>query len=138
MYDDINTHTAPVPVTPATHRREYLSVQGILERGWTRTMVDDLLGEPDEYWDNPYYRSAAPCRMYLRTRLEATEATPEFAERLAKANARRRGKDYSPVLTKKYGTPGAGLPDAAEAMFTLNRYGSTGRALQSTRPRSTS
>jgi hypothetical protein len=122
MYDQIQTPIATVPVVQPTRQPEYVSVQGILERAWTRTMIDALLGEPDEEWENPYYRSAAPCRMYLRTRLEATEATPDFTERLEKANARRRGKDYTPALVRKYGTPTAAMAGAAESLFALNRY----------------
>jgi hypothetical protein len=105
--------------TGGTHQ---LILRSILERGWTRSMVDDLLGEPDEWRDNPKYRSAAPMRLYLYRRVVEMEATAEFAERLAKANARRQGKDYTPTLVKKYGAPHTGLADAAESLFALNRY----------------
>jgi hypothetical protein len=122
MKDDSHTHTALAGASQPARPPEYLSMQGVLERGWTRIMVDTLLGEPDDWRDNPKYRSAAPMRLYDHARVVLAEATVGFEERLEKANARRRGKDYNPALVKKYGDPGGGLLDAAEAMFALNRY----------------
>ena len=119
MYDQIQIQSPPVPVARSTR---YLSMKGIIERGWTRTMIDSLLGQPDEEWANPYYRSAPPCRMFLQARVEAAEATTEFAARIEKVNARRSGKDYTPTFVRKYGTTAAALAEAAEGLFALNRY----------------
>lgn len=33
----------------------HASMQALKARGWTATMIDDLLGEPDHYADNPHY-----------------------------------------------------------------------------------
>lgn len=100
----------------------YASMQALKERGWTATMIDDLLGEPDDYADNPHYKSAAPCKLYDLGRVTKAEATAEYATRLAKLRARRRGKDHTPAFSRKYGVPSAGLVDAAEGLFSLNRY----------------
>lgn len=116
------TSLDPMPGLRKTGGTRQLILRSVLARGWTRMMVDDLLGEPDDRRDNPKYRSAAPMRLYDYERIVAAEATPEFADRLEKANARRRGRDYTPALVKKYGDPKGGLLDAAEAMFALNRY----------------
>jgi hypothetical protein len=120
--DATRTSSNRAPGLAKTGGTHQLTLQSILERGWTRSMVDALLGEPDDWRDNPKYRSAAPMRLYLYKRVVEMEATPDFAERLEKANVRRRGKDYTPALAKKYGDPAAGVYDAAEALFTLNRY----------------
>jgi hypothetical protein len=121
MTEQTQSSDATVPTTNTSAYRQ-LTLQSVLERSWTRTMVDDLLGDPDDWRDNPKYRSGPPMRLYDYDRVVAAEATPEFTVRLAKANSRRRGKDYTPALAKKYGIPSTGLPDAAEALFSLNRY----------------
>jgi hypothetical protein len=42
------------------------SVAGLCCRGgWTRRLIDTLLGEPDKLARNPHYASAAPMRLYL-------------------------------------------------------------------------
>jgi len=101
-----------------------LSTQAILDRGWTGTMIRALLGEPDEYAPNPRYRSAAPCRLYDIDRITRAEATEAYAQRVAKLEARRRGKDYQSDFRRRYGdaTSPAALNDVAEGLFNLNRY----------------
>jgi hypothetical protein len=54
------------------------------ERGWTESMIRDLLGEPDTTRDNPYYKCAYPMRLWRLQRAEAIEVTPEFAARRAR------------------------------------------------------
>jgi len=57
-------------------------------------MVQHLLGEPDQRVVNPYYRTAAPMRLYRAARVLAAEQSPSFAERAAKAAARSaRGRE---------------------------------------------
>ena len=58
---------------------------GLKERGWTESMIRDLLGEPDLMVDNPHYKSAAPMRLWRLQRAEAIEASPEFAARRERA-----------------------------------------------------
>jgi hypothetical protein len=77
-------------------------------------MVDDLLGDPDALRNNPKYRFAAPMRLYSLGRLVQVEARAEFVEALEKLKARRRGKDHTQTLIRKYGLPSAALADAAE------------------------
>ena len=62
---------------------------GLKERGWTEAMIRDLLGKPDTLRDNPHYKSAAPMRLWRLQHVEAVEATPEFAQRKARANGQR-------------------------------------------------
>jgi hypothetical protein len=66
------------------------SVAGLCCRGgWTRRLIDQLLGEPDKLARNPHYASAAPMRLYLIERVAEVEQTPEYQIALAKLGPRR-------------------------------------------------
>lgn len=67
----------------------YLTMAGLRERGWTDAMIREYLGEPDATRPNPRYSRAAPMKLYLTERVEAAEATPEWAERKAVGAGRR-------------------------------------------------
>lgn len=73
---------------PARPTRTHLSAAGLRARGWTATMVRQLLGEPDLLRDNPLFRSAPRTRLYRIERVEAAERSEEF--RAASAVAARR------------------------------------------------
>ena len=62
-----------------------IGAYGLKERGWTGSMIRDLLGEPALLADNPHYKSAAPWRLWRLQRAEVIEATPEFAARKERA-----------------------------------------------------
>lgn len=64
---------------------ECIGAPGLKRRGWTEAMIRDLLGQPDEYADNPHYKSAAPRRLWLMRRVTAAEAGPGFAGRKERA-----------------------------------------------------
>lgn len=68
----------------------HLGTVALRERGWTPALIRDLLGEPDKLARNPYYRSAAPMRLYAAPRVEAAEASPAFHDMRAKAERRSR------------------------------------------------
>ena len=83
----------PAQPESAPARNEHWSVPELRGRGWTETMIQRLLGEPDQRIVNPYYRTAAPMRLYRAARVMVAEAMPAFAERAAKAAVRSaRGK----------------------------------------------
>ncbi|MEV4939244.1 hypothetical protein [Streptomyces zaomyceticus] len=63
-----------------TDRTTYVTLAGVRRRGWTDTMVRDLLGTPDIQGRDPRRWSLAPLRLYLLARVETVERTPEFAE----------------------------------------------------------
>jgi hypothetical protein len=69
------------------------------ERGWTRTMVRDLLGAPDDHRANPRYRSAAPMGLWAPERVAAAEAEPTFAQR--QASSRRRSAVSAGAAARK-------------------------------------
>ena len=69
---------------------DLLSVRALIARGWTETLIRQLLGAPDNTRRNPYAGSAAPMRLYARTRVEAVEASPAWPtvqERVAQRKA---------------------------------------------------
>ena len=69
-------------------RAELLSTPELRERGWTPAVVRDLLGEPDDTRPNPHSKAAAPMRLWLKERVEATEGTAEFRDRADRARRR--------------------------------------------------
>ncbi|MCB8907375.1 MULTISPECIES: hypothetical protein [unclassified Streptomyces] len=71
-----------------TDRTTYVSHAGVRRRGWTDTMVRELLGTPDVQGRDPRRWSPAPLRLYLLARVETVERTPEFAETSALSPAR--------------------------------------------------
>ena len=73
---------------------------GLKDRGWTDTMIRDLLGDPDLTVDNPHYKSAAPMRLWRLQRAETAEASPEFTQRKERA-ARQCASAARGVQTKK-------------------------------------
>lgn len=56
----------------------YITKRGLKERGWTDSLIRRFLPEPDSTECNPYYRCAAPMRLYSTERVAAIEKTPEF------------------------------------------------------------
>lgn len=65
-----------------------ISLSALRERGWTRGMVDKLLGVPDGTAPNPRFRRAAPVRLYSLERVEAAEATEAYARLFEVGRAR--------------------------------------------------
>lgn len=52
---------------------ETYSIPELRPRGWTKTLIERFLGQPDAMRPNPHYRRAAPMKLYLRQRVGATE-----------------------------------------------------------------
>lgn len=86
-------------------------------RGWTEAMVQRFLGEPDHRIVNPYYRTAAPMRLYRAARVLAAEQSPDFADRAAKAAARSaRGKAIAEHKAQALLEQIAGMPVSVRCM----------------------
>ena len=107
---------------------ECVGAVGLKERGWTESMIRDLLGTPDDLRDNPYYRSADPMRLWCLQRVEAAEAAPEFARRKERAD-RQRAAATKAVQTKKLWKLLGGLRSRSDSAWPL------GRALSAMQPR---
>lgn len=69
-------------------RSQLLNLAELRKRGWTPAMVRRLLGTEDTQWRNPFYRNAAPQRLYGRERVLAVECSSEFGEARAKSAVR--------------------------------------------------
>lgn len=70
------------------------------ERGWTDTMINRFLGEPDKLAPNPHYKCAAPRRLYLESRVVDAESSGLFRMAKRKAQARQRAAGKA-VATKR-------------------------------------
>lgn len=60
----------------------------VLERGWSKSMIERLLGDPDATRPNPHYRSGPPMRLYILSRVEAAEQSEAYVELAARKRAR--------------------------------------------------
>lgn len=59
-------------------RVEYYTQTELRTRGWRPSAIAALLGEPDWLGGNPYYKSAAPTKLWRADRVQAAEQqTPE-------------------------------------------------------------
>ena len=58
-------------------REKMTQTRLISERGWTKGLINELLGEPDVLADNPHYKSAAPMRLYFLDRVKHIEQTSD-------------------------------------------------------------
>lgn len=86
----------------ATRRKEVREKEKITqsrlisERGWTKGLIGDLLGEPDLLVDNPHYKTAPQMRLYFLDRVKEIEETnPIFAKRRKKRLAK------NPLMSNK-------------------------------------
>ena len=82
------TTTAPTKIEPPSPDR-MLTLDALRARGWSRAMIARLLGEPDRTRRNRRYRRGPRLHLYRAARVEACEATAQFAA-LAVRVARRR------------------------------------------------
>lgn len=62
--------------TATTNKAAMVMLSQLKERGWTDTLVRDLLGAPDQTRTNPYHRSGPPMRLYNISRVEDVEGSP--------------------------------------------------------------
>ena len=61
-----------------SHTNKDFTVEDLLTRGWTRTLIERFL-EPEDYRDTVnHFRNYAGKKMYQRRRVELTEASAEF------------------------------------------------------------
>lgn len=67
---------------------DFYGAPQLKERGWTETMIRDLIGEPDAIRTNQARRSGPPVRLWLRRRVEEVEASTEFARRASRGKRR--------------------------------------------------
>jgi hypothetical protein len=75
---------------------DYLSLSALRARGWSPKLIERELGEPNKTARNPMYRTAAPCRLWLRCHVEAAEkAEPFLAHQARRQGMSRRSKSIA-------------------------------------------
>lgn len=79
-------------------KEKMITQSTVLSRGWSKGMIEDLLPPPVEK-RNPYYRCAAPMRLYPLRVVEKVETTEEFEEAAA-IHAARSAAAKKGVATK--------------------------------------
>jgi hypothetical protein len=68
--------------------------------GWTETALERFLPQCDKSVPNPHYKSGPPSSLYLLSRIEEIERTPEFQEWLKEAQPRKaRASAAAPKAT---------------------------------------
>jgi hypothetical protein len=70
-------------------RARLFSRPDLEERGWTRTMMNRHLPDPDDHRDNPFYKCAGAMPLWLRSRIHRIEKNKGFIRDMERANARR-------------------------------------------------
>lgn len=112
---------------PAT--AEFWTKTGLLERGWTRNLIQLFLGLPDSY--GQAFHGHETC-YYARARVEAIEAAPAFRTALAAVEARRRAPEPKPVdlLAAIFGVNRSAkrYRNAAQAFYSRQQHGFAGNA----------
>ena len=112
--------------------REYPDVisRSVLKKwGWTDTLIDRHLGEPDELGKNPISISGPDVKLYRKERVREIEQTSEVREALENVQLRRKGA--SPSSGKKAASPAKRSGQAKTASRSTgrsdsNRVNSTG------------
>jgi hypothetical protein len=79
---------------------QYYTQNDLKERGWNKTIIAALLGEPDKLKPNPWYRSSPPVRLFLITRVKELEESAAFKSHTVK-RAKRSLAAVKAVETKK-------------------------------------
>lgn len=77
----------------------HLTASDLKRRGWTESLIKEFCPSPDDTTLNPWYKSAAPIRLYLKERIANIEASSDFQERV-KQIARRKQSAAKAVNTK--------------------------------------
>ncbi len=67
--------------------------------GWTKSLISKFLPSPTLV-QNPYYRNAAPMRLWKEEEVKKVMLTPEFQDAMEKANKRKKSAAKA-VNTKK-------------------------------------
>lgn len=85
--------------SPEQTKKEYAAFSTLKERGWTKTLVERFLGEPDLEVDNPHHRYGYPMKLYRLERVAEVEQTEEWVQGREKA-AKRQQAAAKAVKTK--------------------------------------
>lgn len=79
--------------------RKTLTQSAIMRLGFTKKMIETLLPEPAKREKNPYYRNAAPIKLWYEDDIRAIMESPEYQECVEKSANRKAGAKKA-VATK--------------------------------------
>lgn len=82
-------------------RDNYLNKTELKSRGWTESSIDKFLGVEDTTRNNPFYRSAAPIKLYLKERVEQLEDTEQFKIWFEKSGIRKQAAKNAADVKRK-------------------------------------
>ena len=71
--------------------RKTLTQSAIMRLGFTKKMIETLLPEPAKREKNPYYRNAAPIKLWYEDDIRAIMESPEYQECVEKSANRKAG-----------------------------------------------
>lgn len=77
---------------------EYLDVDMLHLRGWTRTMIEQLLGEPDDWEPVSHWANFSGKRLYSLSRVSSIEASSKFQETFVRSVRRRKLSEQQIIL----------------------------------------
>lgn len=108
--------------------QDFVTLTALRERGWSPKLIESILGDPDKVARNPYYRCAAPTKLFLTARVEEGEKSESFiahqprrkkAQAAACATAdRKRDELLDEVNALTFDVPRFPLPDLFAAAVT--------------------
>lgn len=103
--------------------QEYLLKAALKERGWTDSLIERFLPQPDRVKPNPHGRRSPPMKLYERGRVEQVEGSAEFAEAVSRGAGRREAAKKATETRRK------ALAEEAAADATLTHKEATTRLL---------
>jgi hypothetical protein len=68
--------------TTRFRKMRMLTLTELKKRGWSESMIRNLLGQPFETKQNPWFKNGADMKLYSLARVESVESTMEFKEAL--------------------------------------------------------
>ena len=83
-----------------TGSNQYISKAGLKKRGWTDRAIDIYLSQCDKVVKNSHYAKASPMYLYLKSKVEEAERSPEYQRYLDYHSPKRIGAQKG-ILTKK-------------------------------------
>lgn len=70
---------------------DYWNKSQLRKRGWSDKAIEEILGRPDRFEENPKYRNAPPMGLFLKTRVNRAELSREYKGWVERNSNRRSG-----------------------------------------------
>ena len=96
---------------------EVISQSELMSRGWTKSLIEKFLPEPDKTKQNPRFRSAGPVKLFSLQRVQDTEASAAFIEaKFRLQRGRAVAKRTKKTSRKRHRCNPSSAPLSAEAL----------------------